>query len=113
MVQNLDPATTPVVLAKQYLRVIGNCVADNGMRFIARSVLALLNPRLDANRELITEDFEKLLACLQETELTTTALAVLFNLCNDFGMLRRGKPYGLVADRCRTCSNRSSKVETG
>lgn len=33
----------------------------------------------------MAEDFDKLVACLSKTELTTTALAVMFNLGNDFG----------------------------
>ncbi|KAF1842091.1 GTP binding protein-like protein [Cucurbitaria berberidis CBS 394.84] len=54
-------------LAKQCLRVIGNSVADN-----------------DSNRELAIKDLQHIIACLTSEELRTTALAVLFNLGNDF-----------------------------
>ncbi|KAH7345938.1 armadillo-type protein [Pyrenochaeta sp. MPI-SDFR-AT-0127] len=54
-------------LAKQYLRVIGNSVADN-----------------DTNRELAVRDLQNISDCLAFEELQITALAVLFNLCNDF-----------------------------
>ncbi|KAF2473375.1 GTP binding protein-like protein [Lindgomyces ingoldianus] len=67
VVQKLDPASNSTGLAKQYLRVIGNCVADN-----------------DENREAVCENLGTLIACLKEEDLTVTALAVLLNLCNDF-----------------------------
>ncbi|KAF2191146.1 ARM repeat-containing protein [Zopfia rhizophila CBS 207.26] len=66
-VQRLNPSTNTVALAKQYLRVIGNCVADN-----------------DENRETVVEDFDILIACFRKEDLATTALAVMFNLCNDY-----------------------------
>ncbi|KAI0609949.1 hypothetical protein TUN199_02031 [Pyrenophora tritici-repentis] len=54
-------------IAKQYLRVIGNSVADN-----------------DTNREIAVRDMQSIAGCLTSPELRLTALAVLFNLCNDF-----------------------------
>ncbi|KAF1828682.1 ARM repeat-containing protein [Decorospora gaudefroyi] len=54
-------------IAKQCLRVVGNSVADN-----------------DTNRELVVRDLQSITGCLTSPELRLTALAVLFNLCNDF-----------------------------
>ncbi|CAN9082178.1 unnamed protein product [Alternaria alternata] len=54
-------------IAKQYLRVIGNSVADN-----------------DTNRELAVRELQAIAGCLPSPELRLTTLAVLFNLCNDF-----------------------------
>ncbi|KAL6711216.1 hypothetical protein ACN47E_005747 [Coniothyrium glycines] len=54
-------------LAKQFLRVIGNTVADN-----------------DLNREVAVQHLPAIIDCLQPEASRTTALAVLFNLCNDF-----------------------------
>ncbi|KAF2799588.1 ARM repeat-containing protein [Melanomma pulvis-pyrius CBS 109.77] len=67
VVQQLDLKTTPTGLCKQYLRVIGNCVADN-----------------DTNREAVMKNAAALIPCLKEEELTFTAFAVMLNLCNDF-----------------------------
>ncbi|KAF3049746.1 hypothetical protein E8E11_004561 [Didymella keratinophila] len=67
VLQNLGDVSIPLALRKQYLRVIGNCVADN-----------------DINREVATKDISKLVDCLPSDDLTPIALAVLFNLCNDF-----------------------------
>ncbi|ORY02740.1 armadillo-type protein [Clohesyomyces aquaticus] len=66
-VENLDPTSNPTGVAKQYLRVIGNCVADN-----------------DGNRAIVTEYLATLTPCLKVQDLTFTTLAVLLNLCNDF-----------------------------
>ncbi|KAH7400773.1 hypothetical protein DE146DRAFT_653941 [Phaeosphaeria sp. MPI-PUGE-AT-0046c] len=65
--KDLDSSDRPASLRKQYLRVIGNCVADN-----------------DLNREVVVKDLQKLVALITEEELATIALIVLFNLCNDF-----------------------------
>ncbi|KAF1959791.1 ARM repeat-containing protein [Byssothecium circinans] len=67
VLQSLDPPTLPVSVAKQHLRVIGNCVADN-----------------DDIREIVTKDLDKIVACLAMEELSTTVLVVLYNLGNDF-----------------------------
>lgn len=67
VLQQLDPLQTPVELATQYLRVIGNCVADN-----------------DDNRNIVLPSFEKLIDCLERRSLAPIALAVILNLCNDF-----------------------------
>ncbi|KAF9697438.1 hypothetical protein EKO04_004756 [Ascochyta lentis] len=64
---NLGDVSIPLALRKQYLRIIGNCVADN-----------------DTNREVATKDISKIVDCLPSDDLTPIALAVLFNLCNDF-----------------------------
>ncbi|KAF1947697.1 ARM repeat-containing protein [Clathrospora elynae] len=61
VVKHTDP------IAKQCLRVIGNSVADH-----------------DANREFAIKDLKHITGCLASPDLRTTALAVLFNLCNDF-----------------------------
>lgn len=39
----------------------------------------------DTNRELALRDMQVIISCLQSAELRLTTLAVLFNLCNDFG----------------------------
>ncbi|KAF2006850.1 ARM repeat-containing protein [Amniculicola lignicola CBS 123094] len=52
---------------KQYLRIVGNLVADN-----------------DANREIATPSLKAIASCLESEKLRTTALAVLLNLCNDY-----------------------------
>lgn len=39
----------------------------------------------DTNRELVVKDLQHIIGCLASEDLRTTALAVLFNLCNDFG----------------------------
>ncbi|KAL5117522.1 hypothetical protein ACEQ8H_004552 [Pleosporales sp. CAS-2024a] len=65
--KNLDSSDAPTPLRKQYLRVIGNCVADN-----------------DLNREVVTKDLQKLASLITDEALNTIALIVLFNLCNDF-----------------------------
>ncbi|KAF2111637.1 armadillo-type protein [Lophiotrema nucula] len=67
-VNQLDLSKTPLNLVKQCLRVIGNCVADN-----------------DINRECIVEYLETIIWCLEEPKLVVTTLAVVFNLCNDYG----------------------------
>lgn len=41
---------------------------------------------VDINRELATKDISKIVDCLPSDDLTAVALAVLFNLCNDYGM---------------------------
>ncbi|OCL08740.1 ARM repeat-containing protein [Glonium stellatum] len=67
VLQQLDPLQTPIELATQYLRVIGNCVADN-----------------DDNRNAVLPSLEKLVDCLERRSLAPIALAVILNLCNDF-----------------------------
>ncbi|KAH6616627.1 GTP binding protein-like protein [Boeremia exigua] len=67
VLRNLGDVGVPLALRRQYLRIIGNCVADN-----------------DVNRELATKDITKIVDCLPSDDLTAVALAVLFNLCNDF-----------------------------
>ncbi|KAF1932857.1 ARM repeat-containing protein [Didymella exigua CBS 183.55] len=67
VLHNLGDVSIPFALRKQYLRIIGNCVADN-----------------DINREVATKDISKLVDCLPSDDLTPIALAVLFNLCNEF-----------------------------
>ncbi|KAF1365380.1 ARM repeat-containing protein [Lizonia empirigonia] len=67
VLRNLGDVSIPLVLRKQYLRIIGNCVANN-----------------DKNREVATKDISKIVDCLPSDDLTPIALAVLFNLCNDF-----------------------------
>ncbi|KAJ8111940.1 hypothetical protein OPT61_g5583 [Boeremia exigua] len=67
VLQNLGDVSVPLALRKQYLRIIGNSVADN-----------------DTNREVATKDISKVVNCLPSDDLTPVALAVLFNLCNDF-----------------------------
>ncbi|KAF2818978.1 hypothetical protein CC86DRAFT_363374 [Ophiobolus disseminans] len=63
----LDGLDTDVSsLRKQFLRVIGNCVADN-----------------DLNREVVTKRLDHLITYIDDTHSTIT-LIVLFNLCNDF-----------------------------
>ncbi|KAH9871979.1 hypothetical protein J1614_006238 [Plenodomus biglobosus] len=65
--QQLSATEPQESLSKQYLRVIGNSVADN-----------------DTNRELAVRNLQQVIDCLSSDNLRTTALAVLFNLCNDF-----------------------------
>ncbi|KAF2661150.1 hypothetical protein K491DRAFT_587677 [Lophiostoma macrostomum CBS 122681] len=65
--RHVSSSKVSLALRRQYLRVIGNCVADN-----------------DDNREAAVRDLNQLIACMQQDELTTTTLAVIFNLCNDF-----------------------------
>ncbi|KAF2712188.1 ARM repeat-containing protein [Pleomassaria siparia CBS 279.74] len=65
--QQLNPDKVPIVLCKQYLRVIGNCVADN-----------------DSNRQVVLDHFPSIVTCLGKEELDFTAFAVLLNLCTDF-----------------------------
>ncbi|KAH3946357.1 hypothetical protein HBH64_051930 [Parastagonospora nodorum] len=65
--KGLESNSAPKSLRKQYLRLVGNCVADN-----------------DLNREVVTKDLQKLVALITDEELSTIALIVLFNLCNDF-----------------------------
>ncbi|KAF2033597.1 GTP binding protein-like protein [Setomelanomma holmii] len=65
--EDLDSSVASTSLQKQCLRVIGNSVADN-----------------DLNREVVMKEMQKLVAVIAHEELTTTALIVLFNLCNDF-----------------------------
>ncbi|KAJ4317160.1 hypothetical protein N0V94_005096 [Neodidymelliopsis sp. IMI 364377] len=67
VLRNLGDVSIPLALRTQYLRIIGNCVADN-----------------DTNREIATKDITKIVDCLPSDDLTPIALAVLFNLCNDF-----------------------------
>ncbi|KAF2633755.1 ARM repeat-containing protein, partial [Macroventuria anomochaeta] len=67
VLRNLGDVSIPLALRRQYLRIIGNCVADN-----------------DINREVATKDISKIVDCLPSDDLTPIALAVLFNLCNDF-----------------------------
>ncbi|KAH7088185.1 GTP binding protein-like protein [Paraphoma chrysanthemicola] len=67
--EDLPSIDAPTNLKKQYLRVIGNSVADN-----------------DTNREIVVKELEKLIALLEIDDLSTIALIVLFNLCNDFDL---------------------------
>ncbi|KAH7077642.1 hypothetical protein BKA63DRAFT_508670 [Paraphoma chrysanthemicola] len=67
--EDLDSTDAPTSLKTQYLRVIGNSVADN-----------------DANREVVVKELEKLIALLDIEDLSTITLIVLFNLCNDFDL---------------------------
>ncbi|KAF2016187.1 ARM repeat-containing protein [Aaosphaeria arxii CBS 175.79] len=67
ILQQLNPASTATALAKQYLRVVGNSVADN-----------------DEIRELVLSKFDALVGFLGQPPLTVTALAVLLNLCNEY-----------------------------
>lgn len=83
--QQLDPNTTPAGLCKQYLRVIGNCVADNGMQILFSVSSTSLIQSKDTNREAVVKDVAALIPCLKEEELAFTAFAVMLNLCNDFG----------------------------
>ena len=86
VLQRLDPLQTPVELATQYLRVIGNCVADNGEKnAIKRFGSHLLIQTADDNRNIVLPSFEKLIDCLERRSLAPIALAVILNLCNDFG----------------------------
>ncbi|KAF2730794.1 ARM repeat-containing protein [Polyplosphaeria fusca] len=64
---HLDLSESPAGLIRQYLRVIGNCVADN-----------------DINRAVATDHLSALIKCLDLESLAVTALAVMFNLCNDY-----------------------------
>jgi hypothetical protein len=41
----------------------------------------------DLNREVVTNDVQKLVTLITDKELTTIALIVLFNLCNDYGII--------------------------
>jgi len=82
-------------IAKQYLRVIGNSVADN-----------------DTNRELVVRDMQSIAGCLASPELRLTALAVLFNLCNDFGK-RHQETLKKAAHADRTCKSRRGRSQTG
>ncbi|KAF2687362.1 ARM repeat-containing protein [Lentithecium fluviatile CBS 122367] len=90
VLSSLDPARVPTAMIKQYLRVVGNCVADN-----------------DENRELVVEKLEKIVACLAEEELTATALAVLFNLFNDF------EPAHIEAAKLRLDDSLASYLAAG
>lgn len=65
--QKIDPATTSSELSKQYLRVIGNSVADN-----------------DQNRDVFISIIPKLSHFLDQEPLRQTILAVLLNICNDY-----------------------------
>ncbi|KAF2852899.1 GTP binding protein-like protein [Plenodomus tracheiphilus IPT5] len=67
VLQQLSSNEPEEILSKQCLRVIGNSVADN-----------------DTNRELAVRDLQQIIDCLSLESLCMTALAVLFNLCNDF-----------------------------
>ncbi|KAH9877513.1 hypothetical protein IAQ61_002880 [Plenodomus lingam] len=67
VLQQLSATEPQKSLSKQYLRVIGNSVADN-----------------DTNRELAVRNMQQMIDCLSSSALCITALAVLFNLCNDF-----------------------------
>ncbi|KAJ4350274.1 uncharacterized protein N0V89_008895 [Didymosphaeria variabile] len=67
VLQNLTPSTAFPALDNQYLRVIGNAIAYN-----------------DTNREVVLVDFTKIMGCLAHKELRRTALAVLYNLGQDF-----------------------------
>ncbi|KAF2271812.1 ARM repeat-containing protein [Westerdykella ornata] len=67
VIQELRPSAIPVGLARQYLRVIGNCVVDN-----------------EENRGIILEILETITACLDWEPLALTALVVILNLCNDY-----------------------------
>ncbi|KAF2445086.1 ARM repeat-containing protein [Karstenula rhodostoma CBS 690.94] len=67
VLNNLDRSTDCVALNNQYLRVIGNSVAYN-----------------DSNREVVLNHFTKIVSCLAERELRRTALAVLYNLGQDY-----------------------------
>ncbi|OCK76638.1 ARM repeat-containing protein [Lepidopterella palustris CBS 459.81] len=65
--KQLDPLEASVELTRQYLRVIGNCIADN-----------------DENRAVALDSFQKLIDCFRKDDLTPTAIAVILNLCNEF-----------------------------
>ncbi|KAF1968814.1 hypothetical protein BU23DRAFT_601953 [Bimuria novae-zelandiae CBS 107.79] len=67
VLRNLDPSTDITTLNNQYLRVIGNAIAYN-----------------NTNREVALEQFQKIVDCLSSKELIRTALAVLYNLGQDF-----------------------------
>jgi hypothetical protein len=78
----------PLALRTQYLRIIGNCVADNGNLDDSHQTEGEGSDILvDTNREIATKDITKIVDCLPSDDLTPIALAVLFNLCNDFGMI--------------------------
>ncbi|KAL1609889.1 hypothetical protein SLS60_001554 [Paraconiothyrium brasiliense] len=67
VLQNLEPSTAFPALNNQYLRVIGNAIAYN-----------------DTNREVVLNEFTKIMGCLVHSELRRTALGVLYNLGQDF-----------------------------
>ncbi|KAF2199848.1 hypothetical protein GQ43DRAFT_375267 [Delitschia confertaspora ATCC 74209] len=69
ILEKLDCHYVNVELTRQYLRVIGNCVADNVT---------------DELRETVTHYFLKISSCMDKDELRTTALVVLLNLCNEY-----------------------------
>jgi hypothetical protein len=54
----------------------------------------VLTPLPDLNREVVVKDLQKLITLIADEELTTIALIVLFNLCNDFGTLHYNTLYG-------------------
>ncbi|CAI6340016.1 unnamed protein product [Periconia digitata] len=67
VVQNLDLSTHPSALVKQYLRVIGNSVADN-----------------DTNRAFVVKYLPRIINCLSVEELRFTALVVMYNLLTEY-----------------------------
>ncbi|KAF2133375.1 GTP binding protein-like protein [Dothidotthia symphoricarpi CBS 119687] len=76
VLKRLDQHNAPLSLQKQYLRVVGNCVADN-----------------DASREIVIRHMLTLVEFLTQAkleELVPIALVVLFNLCNDFDPAKAG-----------------------
>ncbi|KAH8732483.1 armadillo-type protein [Phaeosphaeriaceae sp. PMI808] len=65
--EDLDSDSATIPVRKQYLRVIGNSVADN-----------------DVNREIVTKSLQKLVLLLSNESLAAITQIVLFNLCNEY-----------------------------
>jgi hypothetical protein len=86
VLQNLDPSTNGAALNNQYLRVIGNSIAYNGISFPPCGDLS--NLFQDPNREVVLDHFTNIVSCLVHKELRRTALAVLYNLGQDYGAYR-------------------------
>ncbi|KAH7138788.1 armadillo-type protein [Dendryphion nanum] len=81
--ERLDPNSPSLELEKQYLRVIGNCVADN---------------ETDQNRELVVNVVQKLSLSLDQEVLRTTTFAVWLNLCNDYAEQAQAEAARLRVD---------------
>lgn len=90
VVQKVDPAATSSEMSKQYLRVIGNCVADN-----------------DQNREVAINVIPKLTQFLDQEPLRPTILAVLLNICNDY------EPAQIEAAKCRVDAKIAALLAAG
>ena len=74
-------------------------------------ILPMLMHWTDENREVVMGDLDQLIACMQQDELTTIALAVIFNLCNDFG--RRALIVGFLHANSKRSGQGCSGKEDG